>query len=175
MNFVIDKLTNNYLKNIFNPWYFNTVTFNIGLEDHPLYHFQLPSKYKLTTHEFIKHIFKTEELYDYTVPILVGITIYMQKLHTNIKQKYTGLNHIYNIHNINTVFFLCLLLSSKYIMDDSLTNLDIRKFLYNVQVTGEVFNYLEIEILELLEYNLYIHKDEYLFYEKMITNPYNIN
>jgi hypothetical protein len=168
-----DNNVYNYLKFVFVPWFNINVSNNIISPEHPLYDFQLLTKYKNKLADFINHIFKSNELAEHSLELLTIVTIYMRRLYNSVK--YTHKNeYVFTDKNVISSFFICLLLSCKYILDDTINNIDIKNFLYNETVTNTQFNSLEIKVLELLEYKLYISTDEYINTKNCIINPYEI-
>ena len=158
----------NYLKNIFHPWYQTHVTRTILPYNHPLYHFQIENKYNYSIQQAITLIFRITQLEEDSLCLLIITTIYMQRLVTNISNTY-NINFVYTTTNITSVFFICLLLASKYCMDENIENKELYQITYHSKITLQTFNYLEIKLIELLDYNLYVSPEEYLLYEKMIN------
>jgi hypothetical protein len=158
----------NYLKNVFHPWYQTYVTRNIIPYNHPLYHFQVDNKYNYSIQQAITFIFRITQLEEHALCLLIITTIYMRKLITNISNIYK-MTSVYTTTNITSVFFICILLASKYSMDENIENKELYRITYHNKITLQTFNYLEIKLLELLDYDLYVSPEEYLLYEKMIN------
>ena len=163
-----EKQIANYLKNVFHPWYQKHVTRTTLPYNHPLYHFQIENKYNYSIQEAITLIFRITQFDQDSLSLLIITTIYMRRLLTNINHIYE-INFVYTNTNITSVFFICLLLASKYYMDDSIENKELYQITYHNKITLHTFNYLEIKLLELIDYNLYVSPEEYLLYEKMIN------
>ena len=163
-----EQQLSNYFKHIFYPWYQENVTRTIMQTNHPLYNFQIQTRYNLTVDRAITLMFRIVELREHAVDLLIITNIYMRKLMTNIVKIY-NIDFVYTNTNVTTVFFICLLLSSKYCMDDPLKNKEIHKLAYHNQITLSSFNFLEIYIIELLDYDLYVYSEEYYLYEKIIN------
>ena len=158
----------NYLKNVFNPWYKVYVTENIIPYNHPLYYFQVETRYNYTIHQSITFMFRIAELREEAIDLLIITTIYMRRLITNINNTY-DVDFIYTKTNVTAVFFICILLASKYSMDDCIENKELHRVAYYNQLTLQFFNLLEIKLLELLGYDLWVSPEEYYLYEKMIN------
>ena len=158
----------NYFINVFNPWYSLHVTEDIIPYYHPLYHFQVKTKYNYTVQESIMLMFRIAQLREEMLDLLIITTIYMRRLRVIINHTY-NLHFVYTTTTATTVFFISLLLASKYYMDDSIENKELYKLAYYNQMTIKKFNYLEIKLLHLLDYDLYITPEEYYLYEKMIN------
>jgi hypothetical protein len=158
----------NYFKNVFNPWYQVYVTENIIPYNHPLYYFQVETRYNYTVYQSIAFMFRIAQLREEAIDLLIITTIYMRRLITNINNTYE-LDFIYTKTNVTTVFFICLLLSSKYYMDDCIDNKELHQIAYYNKLTLQFFNLLEKKLLELLDYDLWVSPEEYYLYEKMIN------
>ena len=93
----------NYLKFVFVPWYnINVSNCTISLE-HPLYDFQLVPKYKNKLADFINHIFKSNELRDHTLELLIIVTIYMRRLYNSVKYTHNN-EYVFTDKNVITTF-----------------------------------------------------------------------
>jgi hypothetical protein len=164
-----NNLIINYLKNVFHPWYHVHVTQNIMPYNHPLYHFQIQTKYNYNIEQAIVLIFQISELREYALELLIITNIYMRRLITNITHTYT-INYVYTTTNVTSIFFICILLASKYFMDEHIENKELYRISYYNQITIQTFNYLEIKLLELIDYDLYVTPEEYHLYERMIND-----
>jgi len=148
------------LQKIFIPWYRKNVRSEILFSDHPLYSFQLQPRYNFPIYEYIKYMFRCYRTDGQDVELLLVSMIYMKRLLQNIKQQ-NEFDCTFSSTNGITIFCICFLLASKYIMDDPINNKELRFVLFDIRIPLFAVNHLEIELLELIKYQLYISHEEY--------------
>lgn len=158
-----NQISSQYLTSIFQPWYRKNVFSDILDDDHPLYSFQLQTKHKYTIHDYIKYMFVWFKTNDQAPEMLISTQIYLERIFYNIARKY-GTEIVFTHNTIIPLFFTCFLLASKYNMDDSLSNKDILLFLFEPNTPIKTINELEISIVEILNYQLYISPEQFQRY-----------
>lgn len=156
-----------YLRFVLQPWYGLHLTEKMVTIDHPLYNFQFKTTNNYTIEQAIMLIFRISYLKQYSQELLIISTIYMRKICILVCSK-NKIKNVYTPTTITSVFFICILLASKYYMDDSVNNNDLHRLAFCNIIPLNVFNHLEVQLLELMDYNLYVSLEEYTLYENML-------
>lgn len=164
---MIENKIIDFLRFALQPWYGlhfleKTVTIN-----HPLYMFQFRTKTYYTFEQAVILLFRILCLKEYSKELLIISTVYMRRISMFISSKYK-IKNVFTPYTITTVFFFCLLLASKYYMDDPISNKDLHQLVFYNVISLQMFNYFEVEILEIIDYNLYVSFEEYTLYENML-------
>jgi len=100
---------------------------------------------------------------DQAAEMLIATQIYLERVFYNIARKY-GTEIVFTHNTIIPLFFTCFLLASKYNMDDPITNKDILLFLFIPNTPIKTINELELSVVEILNYQLYISQEQFQRY-----------